>query len=63
LVQKDIKDVTGKPYGEEFAKAEEGKVSEVGYMFPRPGGDKTPVQKLSFVTKVANHICVVGYYK
>lgn len=63
LVQKDIKDVTGKPYGQEFASAEEGKISEVGYMFPRPGTDKTPVQKLSFVTKVANHVCVVGYYK
>lgn len=63
LVQRDIKDANGKPYGEEFAKAEEDKVSEVGYMFPRPGADKTPVQKFSFVTKVANHICVVGYYK
>src|SRR5215210_2085587 len=58
LVQKDVKDSTGKPYGEEFAKAQDGKITEVSYMFPRPGSDKTPVQKMSFVTKVADHICV-----
>lgn len=64
LVQKDIKDVTGKPYGAEFAAvATEGKIAEVGYMFPRPGADRTPVQKVGLVTKVAGHICIVGYYK
>jgi len=64
LLQKDLKDVTGKPYGEEFSKvAEEGKVAEVTYMFPRPGPDKRPVPKVSLVTKVADHICGVGYYK
>ncbi len=64
LVVKDIKDVTGKAYGEEFTKvAAEGKFAEVSYMFPRPGDDKTPVQKVSFVTKVGDYICLVGYYK
>ena len=64
LVQKDIKDVTGKPYGAEFVRvAEPGKFAEVSYMFPRPGPDKTPVQKVGIVTKVADHVCVVGYYK
>ena len=64
LLQKDLKDVTGKPYGEEFSKvAEEGKVAEVSYMFPRPGPDKTPVPKISLVTKVADHVCGVGCYK
>ena len=64
LVVKDIKDVTGKAYGEEFLKvAAEGKFAEVSYMFPRPGEDKTPVQKVSFVTKVGDYICLVGYYK
>jgi Single Cache domain 2 len=64
LVVKDIKDVTGKAYGEEFIKvAAEGKFAEVSYMFPRPGDDKTPVQKVSFVTKVGDYICLVGYYK
>lgn len=63
-LQKDLKDVTGKPYGEEFvAVAEEGRVAEVSYMFPRPGPDQTPVPKISFVTKVADHVCGVGYYK
>ena len=63
LVQKGIKDVNGKPYGAEFAKAEEGKVSEVSYVFPKPGPDKTPVQKVGLVTKSNGYVCVVGYYK
>jgi hypothetical protein len=33
-------------------------------MFPRPGADKTPVQKVSFVTKASADLgCGVGYYK
>jgi Single Cache domain 2 len=64
LVQKDIKDATGKPYGAEFAQvAKEGEFGEVSYMFPRPGSDTTPVQKVAFVTKVADHVCIVGHYK
>jgi hypothetical protein len=61
IVQKDSKDASGKPYGEELAKAKEGVVSEVSYLSPRPGGDKTPVQKIAFVTKVSGYICLVGY--
>ena len=64
LLQKDLRDAVGKPYGEEFARvAEEGEVAEVSYTLPRPGPDKTPAQKISFVTKVADHVCGVGYYK
>jgi len=33
------------------------------YMWPRPGADKTPVPKVSLVTKVGDLICFVGYYK
>ena len=63
LVQRDIKDVTGKPYGAEFASAVEGKFTEVTYMYPRPGEDKRPVEKVGLATKVAGYTCVVGYYK
>src|SRR4029450_11316903 len=49
IVQKDSKDASGKPYGEELAKTKEGVVSEVSYLSPRPGGGKTPVQKIAFV--------------
>ena len=63
LVQRDIKDVTGKPYGAEFASAVEDKITEVTYMYPRPGEDKRPVEKVGLATKVAGYICVVGYYK
>ena len=60
---KDLKDKTGKPLGEEiYAKAQEGKITEVSYMWPRP--DQTePVQKVSYVTKVGDQVCAVGYYK
>jgi signal transduction histidine kinase len=58
-----IKDKDGKALGEEMMKvAAEGKVDEVGYMWPRPG-DTTPVQKVSFVTKIGDLVCGVGYYK
>ena len=43
--------------------AAEGKVEEVSYMWPRPGADATPVQKVSFVTKAGDQVCGVGYYK
>jgi hypothetical protein len=59
-----MKDDTGKAYGAEIMKvAAEGKISEVSYKFPRPGPDKTPVQKVAYVTKVGDQVCLVGYYK
>ena len=61
---REIKDKNGKALGEEMMKvATEGKVDEVSYMWPRPGADTTPVQKISFVTKAADQVCGVGYYK
>jgi signal transduction histidine kinase len=60
---KDLKDKTGKPLGEEIYKtAAEGTIREVSYMWPRPGTTE-PVQKVSFVTKVGDQVCAVGYYK
>lgn len=60
---KDLKDKTGKALGEEIYKtAKEGQVSEVSYMWPRPG-TTDPVQKVSYVTKVGDQVCAVGYYK
>jgi hypothetical protein len=61
-----LKDATGKVYGPELyaaAQKPEGTTSEVSYMFPRAGADKTPVAKVSFVTKVGDLGCGVGYYK
>jgi len=60
---KDLKDKSGKALGEDIYKsAQEGKITEVSYMWPRPG-TTDPVQKVSFVTKVGNQVCAVGYYK
>ncbi len=56
-------DKKGKKLGEELIKAaSEGKVAEVEYMYPRPGGTE-PVEKVSYVTKVGGQVCAVGYYK
>ncbi len=60
---KELKDKAGKALGEEMYKvAQEGKVAEVSYMWPRPGGTD-PVQKVSLFTKVGDQVCAVGYYK
>lgn len=60
---KDIKDATGFAFGEEvMTTATERKVSEVAYLWPRPGSD-TPVQKVTLFTKAGDQICAVGYYK
>ena len=61
---KDFKDKAGKAVGEEVYKvAQEGKISEVTYMWPRPGPDTTPVEKVAYVTKIGDEVCAVGYYK
>jgi hypothetical protein len=60
----DIVDMNGKRFGEEIMEtAKPDAVAEVSYFWPRPGVDSTPVEKISFVTKVGNQICGVGYYK
>ncbi len=61
-----LKDSTGKAFGAELYAAyqkPEGEITEVNYMFPRPGADKTPVAKASFATRVGDLGCGVGYYK
>ena len=62
-----IKDATDKVFGAELYAAyqkPEGQITEVTYMFPRPGPDKTPVQKVSLVTRADDDLgCGVGYYE
>jgi signal transduction histidine kinase len=63
--QRTLKDSTGKAFGEELyaaAQKPEGQITEVTYLFPRPGADKTPVTKISLVTRVSDLGCGVGYY-
>jgi signal transduction histidine kinase len=68
LVGKSLMDLMdkaspAKPLGKEvYAAAQEGKISEVSYMWPRPGSTD-PVQKVAYVTKVGDQVCAVGYYK
>ena len=59
-----LKDKTGRVFGEDAYKAAiEGKISEISYMFPRPGTDPTLFEKVSFVTAIADLGCGVGYFK
>ncbi len=61
-----LKDSTGKLFGVELYAAyekPEGEITEVSYLFPRPGADKTPVPKVSLATRVGDLGCGVGYYK
>jgi hypothetical protein len=60
-----LKDKAGKAFGQEIYDAgqkPEGTITEVSYMFPRPG-ETEPVEKVSFVTRVGDVYCGVGYYK
>jgi hypothetical protein len=63
--QRTLKDSNGKAFGQEIYAAEqkpEGQITEVsGYLFSRPGSP-TPVPKTSFVTRVSDLGCGVGYY-
>ena len=61
-----LKDSTGKAFGlEQFAAAQkpEGQITEVSYMFPKPGTTAPAVPKVSFVTRAGDLVCGVGYYK
>jgi hypothetical protein len=78
LMDQDIrilKDSTGKAFGlESYAASQkpEGEITEVSYMFPRPVAGTapgqnvdftTPAPKVSFVTRVGDLGCGVGYFK
>lgn len=58
-----LKDASGGAYGEDIYKAAQTeKITEVSYMFPKPGATE-PSAKVSFVTKAGDVGCGVGYYK
>jgi hypothetical protein len=61
-----LNDAAGTKFGMDLYEAyrkPEGQITEVNYRFARPGPDKKPVPKISFVTKVGDLGCGVGYYK
>jgi signal transduction histidine kinase len=59
----ELTDAAGKKFGEQIhAVAVEGEFNTVEYVWPRPG-ETEPVPKETYVTKIADQICVVGYYK
>jgi hypothetical protein len=64
--ERNNKDATGKAFGLEFyaaAQKPEGQITEVSYMFPKPGSDPKPVPKVGLITRAGDLGCGVGYYK
>jgi hypothetical protein len=62
-----LKDASGNAYGDAIyaaAQKPEGQITAVpSYMFPKPGTTTPTFPKISFVTKVGDLGCGVGYYK
>ena len=58
---------TGQAFGAEIYAAmqkPEGQITEVSYMFPKPGADETPVARITLAARADNDLgCGVGYYK
>jgi Single Cache domain 2 len=64
--ERTLKDAKGFAFGQAFwdaAQKPEGQVTEVSYVFPKPGTDPTPIPKTAFITKAGDLGCGVGYYK
>lgn len=58
-----LHDKAGTALGENlYAAATPGEYNVVEYMWPRPG-ETDPSQKASYVTKVGDQVCAVGYYQ
>ena len=58
-----VKQSDGQPFGARlFNAARPGTIATVDYSYPKPGST-IPVPKQSFVTRVGNTGCLVGYYK
>ena len=62
---RSLKDANGNAYGEEiYAAGQKPEVTETkAYMFPKPGTTTPTFKKISFVTKVGELGCGVGYYQ
>ncbi len=60
---RQLRDPDGKAFAAEMLDvAKEGSVSEVHYLYPRPGSP-VAVPKTSFVTRIKDQVCGVGYYE
>jgi hypothetical protein len=66
LDARTLKDPDGKEYGKELHAAgqkPEGQITAVNYKAPKPGTTAPVFAKESFLTKVGDLVCGVGYYK
>ena len=62
-----LQDIVGKkgyPLGQEIMRnAAVGKIKQITYWWPRPGGSDQPFEKHTFYTQVVGQNCGVGCYK
>ncbi|MGP1680984.1 MAG: cache domain-containing protein [Giesbergeria sp.] len=59
----NTKGIDGDPIGKKiYDAAKEGSISEVNYMWPKPGATE-PSKKISLVTRIGDQVCGVGYYQ
>ena len=49
--------------GYKAAQKSEGEITDVSYMFPKPGSEQQLAPKVAFVTRVGELACAVGYYQ
>jgi len=57
-----LKEKDGTPLGEKIFSAVKETMTTIAYNFPKPGG-ADPVPKVSYIVKVGDEGCGVGYYK
>lgn len=64
--ERDIVDANGKAFGLEIytaAQKPEGEITEVRYVWAKPGSDTTPLPKVALVTRADDLGCGVGHYE
>jgi hypothetical protein len=60
--RQSLKEKDGTPLGEKIFSAVKETMATIAYNFPKPGGTD-PVPKGSYIVKVGDEGCGVGYYK
>jgi hypothetical protein len=60
---KTVKDSNGDPIKLDAAKQKsEGEITTIDYTFAKPGADKEQIPKETYITRIGDLTCGVGYY-
>jgi signal transduction histidine kinase len=58
----ELRNQAGQRVDQELVAIAEDEFAEIEYLWPRPG-ETEPSEKVSYVTRVEDQVCGVGYYK